>query len=491
MNEQTRQKLEKKIVLKKEKNERKQFGQFSTPIELAKDIVLHTLKYVESKQLTFLEPAIGSGAFLSALLEVRAKEKTDIDAIHGIDIDNDYLTIAKKFQEQNKNSIFTNCNFLEVKPSNKYNLLISNPPYVRHQRLTYEQKQKYGSEIKNNLGIDVSGLSDLYIYFILGSHCWVDKNGIVSWLIPAEFLDVNYGTALKKYLLEKVTLLNVHIFDQSTTLFDSATVSSAVITYKMALPPDEHNINFTFGNDINSPSFSLTYNPMEFKTLKKWSQTKKKSISKHKFKISDFFYVKRGIATGDNKFFILNENTINSYGIETEVLTPILPSPRYLKEDLIYSNEDGIPILDNQQFLLNVDLLPEEVESRYPNAWRYLKLGIGTTSERYINKNRKVWYWQEKRLPAPIIMSYMSRSRTPGELSFRFIRNFSKAIVPNSYLMLYPKNNSLFDEYSLDEVYNALLKIEQGQFDFNGRKYGGGLKKIEPRELPNIAFSIE
>ena len=52
-------------------------------------------------------------------------------------------------------------------------------------------------------------------------------DGLAAWLIPSEFMDVNYGRAIKEYLLNQVTLLRIHRFDPSDVQFNDALVSSA------------------------------------------------------------------------------------------------------------------------------------------------------------------------------------------------------------------------------------------------------------------------
>ncbi len=64
----------------------------------------------------------------------------------------------------------------------------------------------------------LSGLAGLYCYFIALSHRWMKKSGIAGWLIPSEFMDVNYGQAIKDYLLNEVTLLQIHRLSQAPSL---------------------------------------------------------------------------------------------------------------------------------------------------------------------------------------------------------------------------------------------------------------------------------
>ena len=45
-------------------------------------------------------------------------------------------------------------------------------------------------------------------------------------------MDVNYGKAVKHYLLSRVTLLHIHRFDPNDVQFADALVSSAVVWFR-------------------------------------------------------------------------------------------------------------------------------------------------------------------------------------------------------------------------------------------------------------------
>ena len=61
--------------------------------------------------------------------------------------------------------------------------------------------------------------------------------------------------------------------------------------------------------------------------------------------IADFFQIKRGIATGDNGYFILSAEEIEARGLPMECFPAILPSPRYVNADEIEADAAGDPIL--------------------------------------------------------------------------------------------------------------------------------------------------
>ena len=72
----------------------------------------------------------------------------------------------------------------------------------------------------------------------------------------------------------------------------------------------------------------------------------------------------------------------------------------------------------------------------------------------------------------------------------RFILNLSDAIVTNSYLMLYPKEHLQQaiskNPLSVYMIWEALKEINGNDIQEEGRIYGGGLKKIEPKELAKV-----
>lgn len=72
-----------------------------------------------------------------------------------------------------------------------------------------------------------------------------------------------------------------------------------------------------------------------------------------------------------------------------------------------------------------------------------------------------------------------------------FILNLSDAVATNSYLMLYPKEHlqQAISEnpHSVYKIWEMLKSIRKNEIEEEGRVYGGGLKKIEPKELAKVS----
>jgi len=378
----------------------------------------------------------------------------------------------------------------------RFNLLICNPPYVRHHHIISSEKLRLQQLIRKLSGVNINGLAGLYCYFLCLSQAWLQPGGVSGWLVPSEFMDVNYGRAVKQFLLNNVTLLRIHRFDPNDVQFDDALVSSAVVWFRNDAPPSQQEIEFSYGGTLLRPKMSRLIGTDLLKKEPKWTQfpTWRAPQTPVTLRLADLFTIKRGIATGDNRFFILTPAEIRKHQLPTEYLRPILPSPRYILQDEIEADENGEPILDRRLFLLDCRVPEVVIKERYPTLWAYLQTGIGTVSEGYLCRHRKVWYYQEDRPPAPIVCTYLGRSDAASRRPFRFILNHSKATAPNVYLLLYVKpllNTYLSkDPQLMRQIWQTLNTLPLESILGEGRVYGGGLHKLEPRELGNVDASL-
>ena len=482
------------VDLSKTDEERNRLGQFSTPFPLACQMVARTFSHHRHNQWSIphmLEPSCGSGAFISALLADASRNFT----LTGLELDAAYADIAiDLFSRQDidivKDDFFR---FADTAQHRKtFDMIVANPPYVRHHHIPFDDKVHHQSQVLRSLGIQVNGLSGLYVYFILLADALLKEDAVSTWLIPSEFLYTNYGKALREYLLTKVTLLELHLFATEDVQFDDALVSSCIVTYRKTTPPAGGEFLFSSGR-YGFPSVRLSVKTQTLNPLTKWTFGAKpeSDMNDTGIPLSEFFHVTRGIATGNNGFFVLDARQASALEIERETLIPLLPGPRFLSAPIIEADEQGEPLVDKPRYLLSVDLSPEDAKQRYPFAYRYLEKGKQSgISEGGLCRMRRLWYAQEKRAPSLYLASYMGRTGANGKQAIRFFLNRSKGIVTNGFICLYPKSflrDLIADSVDREtELLNVLNAIPSTCVEAAGRHYGGGLKKIEPRELAGI-----
>lgn len=488
--EEKRQALQVYLDDKRSTDYRRRLGQFATPFNLASEIVSYGTSLLGDQQIKFLEPAIGTGSFLSALLSHVGSDR--VDSATGIEVDGEIGAAAKELWGDKLDLIVGD--FTKTKPVRRAaNLLISNPPYVRHHYIDGKDKEELRDIVSKILGINLSGLAGLYCYFVLLAHEWLDDEAVSGWLIPSEFMDVNYGSALKTYLLDRVQLLRIHRYDPTSVQFDDALVSSAVVWFSKRVTDEDYDVEFTFGGTLNEPELSKRIKRSDLSAEHKWTRFPENGIrdTKHSnMRVKDLFTIKRGIATGDNGFFILDRPRIEQHGLRYDYLTPILPSPRHLDVTEVHADDEGNPLINNPLFLINCGLPEHQIKDIYPELHDYLQTGFESVAGRYLCKSKRYWYQQEQRKPAPILCTYMGRGSSDSESPFRFILNHSNAIASNSYLMLYPKElcekTSTFYASTIESIWEELSDLPPSALINEGRVYGGGLRKIEPKELGEV-----
>ena len=470
--------------------ERNKWGQFATPGSLALSLAKHAQMLMGNAPVRFLDPACGTGSFFSALSQVYMPEQ--IEAATGIELDALFAKAARDLWADRGLQVVQADFTSQRPPDQRFNLVLTNPPYVRHHHLNGQEKDRLKSQLACSLRLAISGLAGLYCYFLLQAHDWMEEDGLAVWLVPSEFMDVNYGATIRHYLTERVTLLQIHRFCPSDVQFTDALVSSAIVIFRKASPPPGHAVRFSFSGPIENPHSEALVPIETVRRSRKWTQFPASLTvrSREELTLGDLFTIKRGLATGNNNFFILSEAQVEEWEIPRAFVKHILPGPRHVAEDVVGALPDGGPNLFPHLYLLDCAEEEDTIKIKWPRFYQYLEKGRSQKIDvSYLASHRTAWYSQEQRPPAPFLCTYMGRARN-GRPPFRFIWNRSQATAHNVYLMLYPKSNlrdalTLHPEHEV-QIFKALQNITPAQLLSEGRVYGGGLHKVEPKELAQI-----
>jgi predicted RNA methylase len=126
----------------KSSEERNRWGQFATPPSLAADLLRYALVQMGDlgSKIRFLDPAVGTGSFYSALRKVFIGQ--NIDNAIGVELDPKFATVALNlWHEFGLDVIQADFTKLEPADCKLFNLVICNPPYVRHHHIEMTQKE--------------------------------------------------------------------------------------------------------------------------------------------------------------------------------------------------------------------------------------------------------------------------------------------------------------------------------------------------------------
>lgn len=422
-------------------------GQFATPPALARAIAREALRLLGDRPVRFGEPSVGSGAFYSALLSEGAQPVS----AWGVENDPELAAGCRALWGEELEVI--EADFTEVR-GRTANLLLANPPYVRHHHLSRAQKARLRERVREVTGVTCAGLSGLYVHFMFLGMMSLEPGGVAAWLVPAEWLRVGYGKRLREWLACEHRIERVHVFDGGDEQFGDALVSSSVVFVRRA--PPAGRVVFTTGGALAAPAHRVELEISALREAERWPPP---PITDGAC-VGDAFSVKRGVATGANGFFLMSRARAASLALPASVLRAALPSPRELDGDVIDSRGELV-LLDCH-------------EASDDAVGAYLRSGEAQgLPSRYLLARRRPWYRQEQRPPAPFVCAYMGRKS-----ALRLFWNQARLAATNRWLLLYPRDG--LDER---EAWHLLQSIEPADAVAHGRQYGGGLYKLEPSEL--------
>jgi predicted RNA methylase len=157
MNESERSLRQHRIDAGKTAEERNRDGQFATPYPLAVEIVeLVKQPWPEGRTIEFLGPCIGTGSFDSAMGTVFPT----ISRAVGIEKDQAFAAAARELWGDTGLDVIRGDFTRQPPPDRRFDLLITNPPYVRHH-VSADDKASLRRAVANETGIHLSGRSGL------------------------------------------------------------------------------------------------------------------------------------------------------------------------------------------------------------------------------------------------------------------------------------------------------------------------------------------
>jgi adenine-specific DNA-methyltransferase len=458
-----------------------------TPPELADSIATCAVSYLDpAEPIDFGDPAVGAGAFFGALLKEVPHGR--VRSAIGIDINASQVRAAQR-RWQKKGMEVLPGDYLHMDRLPPRNLVLANPPYLRHQAIPADYKNELRMRASARVGMRVSGRSGQYVYFLLLAHDWMRDGAVAAWLIPSEFMQSTYGRAVREYLSQRVQLLRIHKFGIEDPQFENAEVLPVAVFFRKTVPLAESVVSLTAGGTLERPAHSEQVAVRELGNAQRWAIPwhAPQPNAASSVRIGDLFSVTRGIATGANEFFIVERELARKMRLPDEVLRPILPKIRQLETDFIDVCPDGFPDVHPQLCLIDSSLPMAVIEKEYPALAAYLKDGANSgLLNRTLVRRRDPWYRQEWRAPAPFLCTYMGRqSATKGPI--RFIWNRSEAVATNTYLMLYPSEKLMRVLSDCPQLAAKLFKSMQEASRTSivdiARMHAGGLHKVEPKEL--------
>jgi tRNA1(Val) A37 N6-methylase TrmN6 len=305
-------------------NDRKVNGAFFTPAYIV-DYIIEEIKPKENDRN--IDPSSGCGAFLIGLVEYYYKQygksvkKTVQENIFGADILPYNIERAKRLLSLyalQYDEVLEEADFnlylrdsLRYQWAEKYDTVVGNPPYVKFQDLSGENREYL---IKHWQTIE-KGTFNLYFAFFELGYDLLKNDGQLGYITPNNYFTSLAGESLRNFLINKKCLSKIIDFN-SKKVFDVQTYTAISFLRKSENDfilydriPDTHTPEEFLANVRYSENAVSELNIKKWRLLRSDEKKNIKAIENIGTPIKQMFDICVGIATlKDEVFFVDGKN---------------------------------------------------------------------------------------------------------------------------------------------------------------------------------------
>ncbi|MCY4671611.1 MAG: N-6 DNA methylase [Rhodococcus sp.] len=468
---------------------RRILGKYYTPEGLAEIIACWALAGGSG---TVLDPSYGGCAFLNAAARVLSVEGVENPAhlLYGVDVDPTCAHTARR----NEWLLETNCitaDFLGTSPADlpgaPFRAIVGNPPYVRHHWLKGRQRER-ARAVAVNSAVPLRATASMWAYFLLHALNFLQRDGRLAMLVPEAILQAEYAAPLRQVLSERFgRSLLVHIRDRQFDRTDETVVvvaasefgergrvSIAAIDGLEDLAPllaDSRSVRpsseaaVVNGRRTTTSVLQLLEEIAEASTVRR---------------LTELAEVRIGFVTGANSYFIRNRLDLEELDLPVGVVHPVVRRTNWLT-GLQFTQDDHERVAAGGAagFLV----CPTPSDQQHPGVRHWMTDGVARGVDRRTKcLTRRSWF-RVPLPPAPDAFATCSRLGAPRLVLNRSHYRCSNALhavrwIPDAEVV--PEAVAVGFMTTAVAVWAELL----------GRRYGGGVLKIEPGTLVRIPIPV-
>jgi len=468
--------------------EQKLRGGYYTPADLATFLV----RWVRHNEpIDILEPSCGDGVFFKPMADL-------IPTAHvtGFEIDPAEVKKASKAARQAglREVGIRNDDFLgwavDAIHSGKaqFDAVLGNPPFIRYQYLP-PLFQDRAETIFAALGCKFTKHTNAWVPFILASFALLRPGGRLAMVVPAEIIHVTHAQSLRSYLGENASRLIV--IDPEELWFPGTLQGAVLLLAEKKTHPAQHAEGLGMypvkGRDflkLDPEDIFRAPKSINGKTVEgKWTRALLSPSTRSLLdglidggevcRFDDVAEVDVGIVTGANKFFLVEDETVEQFGLQ-QWAHPMFgrsehcPGVVYDERQHRANATKGNPT----NFIWFQDRSVEKSRT----GKRYIERGEKENLHtRYKCRIRSPWYSVPSVYATEIGMLKRSHD-TP-----RLILNQLRAYTTDTAYRVRLKEGTA--EQLVYGFINALTALSA---ELEGRHYGGGVLELVPSEIEKL-----
>ena len=475
-------------------SEQKLRGGYYTPLDLAAYITRWTL---EKRPQSILEPSCGDGIFVQALSEVGFPSALSFTGFELLKKEAEKAQ-ARCRKEPRLNASIHAQDFLGwainqmVIGQPQFDAVVGNPPFIRYQYLPEDAQQK-SEAIFKMLHLPFTKHTNAWVPFVLASVALLKPGGRLGMILPSEIIHVVHAQSLRTYLGQ--TCSRLLIIDPEEIWFDGTLQGAVIFFAEKKMTPADHSdglgiVRVSGRRFLNSDPSNLFNDTsrMNGKTIAgKWTRALLTAQERRLLddlceradvrRFDKIAEVDVGIVTGANKFFLVDNETVERFGLQAFAY-PMFGRSEHCP-GIIYDesqHQENARVGKPTNFLWLKDV--ESAQSK--GLIEYIRLGEAQKLHtRYKCRVRKPWYTVPSVYSTKIGM--LKRAHDMPRLIYNRIAAYT---TDTAYRI------NAVECASEKLIYCFMNALTALSAELEGRHYGGGVLELVPSEIEKLLVPL-
>ena len=327
-------------------------------------------------------------------------------------------------------------------------------------------------------------LINTWVGFMVACVNLLSERGKIAFVIPAEIMQVAYAEDLRLFLADQLSKITLITFEE--LVFPD--IEQEIVVFVGEKGKQEkglrivalNNLEDLRSNDIETKDFQKLQHVHE-KWTKYFINNEENELVRQvkedkKFqKLSDTTLINIGITTGNNKYFSVNQEKVNEYGLQ-DVVRPLIGRSSHANS-LYFREDDWMQNVSNGKAAYLIDFPEVDIEDLPEKQREYIRWGEEREENTgYKCKIRDKWYC----VPSIWVPDAFFLRR--NNLYPKFVLNCCDAVSTDTMHRI-KFHEGVDPERIVLSYYNS---ISFAFTELCGRSYGGGVLEILPGEVGNI-----
>jgi adenine-specific DNA methylase len=440
-----------------------------------------------------LEPSCGDGVFVEAALR-RLSALGPLPSIRRVTAVEISSVEAKKARARiaefgDTSSVicsdFFDWNRSRNSAGARFNCIVGNPPFIRYQNFP-EPARSHAMEMMSAHGLRPNRLTNVWVPFVVGAMTRLEEGGRLAMVLPAELLQVTYAAQLRRFMADHFH--RIHIFACNRLFFDAEQeivvlfadgftreivqgneclielVEADSVDEILGVEPNHKPASeYSVVNHTTEKWLKYFLSPREIDFMRSLKDRREITSLKTHAEIDV------GVVTGRNEFFVLDQDTVDAYGLDAHV-SRLVGRSSHLRGSILKSQE-WLAFARGSQRVFLLTLAGETKNALANGAKRYVRAGEKSGFHTGFKCSIRDPWWT---VPSVWI---------PDSFFFRQIYDFPRVVINNAGATSTDTIHRMRCKSDATAVAtNLYTHLSAASAEIEGRSYGGGVLELEPTE---------